>query len=280
MDIAFAGFAALLILLLVGWQSALMAKAEPARRAQQDALIAAKAHQMAAAPRPTDPFNRFVDVLRRRKWMRRGLSGLSGIAFVLAIALIGFPFYTNLVQDRIQQRLSRELASPALRQAYLERRVAEGDSLTRIQIPAIDVDVVVVEGTGPDALRAGAGHYRSTPLPCENGNVAIAGHRTTYGRPFANLDLLKAGDQITLTTPIGKCTYAVGTTPKGRSALDDKDTAFVVDPSDTGVVANSSSPMLTLTTCHPKGSAAKRLVIQAALVPTSASTSPPPTGGA
>jgi sortase A len=275
MDNVVAAAAAVLILLLVAWQAALLNKAEPVRRAHRAALVTARAQAMAASPAPTDPFGRFVDVLRRRPWMRRGLSGVSGLAFVVAIALIGFPFYTNLVQDRIQQRLSHELASPELRQAYLERRVAEGDSLTRIQIPSIDVDVVVVEGTGPDALRAGAGHYRSTPLPCENGNVAIAGHRTTYGRPFANLDLLEQGAQIILTTPIGSCTYTVNKTPTGRHALDDKSSAFVVDPTDVGVVANSSAAMLTLTTCHPKGSAAKRLVVQASLVKTPAAAPAP-----
>ena len=280
MDIVFAAVAAALILLLVAWQAALLQKAEPRRRAERNALVTARAHKMATSAAPTDPFGRFVDVLQRRPWMRRGLSGASALALVVAIALIGWPLYTNLIQDRIQQRLSRELASPELRQAYLERRLAEGDSLTRIQIPSIDVDVVVVEGTGPDALRAGAGHYRSTPLPCENGNVAIAGHRTTYGRPFANLDLLEAGAQITLTTPIGSCTYTVSSTPKGRNALDSKSTAFVVDPSDVGVVANSSTAMLTLTTCHPKGSAAQRLVVQAALVPSTATGTPAPTGDA
>jgi sortase A len=280
MDIVFAAVAAALILLLVAWQAALLQKAEPRRRAQRSVLVAARAQKMATSAPPTDPFGRFVDLLQRRPWMRRGLSGASALALVVAIALIGWPLYTNMIQDRIQQRLSRELASPELRQAYLERRLAEGDSLTRIQIPSIDVDVVVVEGTGPDALRAGAGHYRSTPLPCENGNVAIAGHRTTYGRPFANLDLLEAGAQIILTTPIGSCTYTVNTAPQGRNALDGKDTAFVVDPTDVGVVANSSTAMLTLTTCHPKGSAAQRLVIQAALVPSAAAATPAPSGGA
>ena len=120
-----------------------------------------------------------------------------------AVGTIGYPFYTNLLQDRIQSRLDRQLASPELRQAYLNRNVQVGDSLTRIKIPDIDVDVVVVEGTTASALRAGAGHYPDTPLPCEIGNVAIAGHRTTYGRPFHNLDLLKVGDEITLETPIG-----------------------------------------------------------------------------
>ena len=115
---------------------------------------------------------------------------------------------------------------PRLRQAYLERRIQVGDSLTRIKIPAIDVDVVVVEGTSASALRAGAGHYPSTPLPCEQGNVGIAGHRTTYGRPFNNLDLLAPGDLIVLETPIGICTYKVSEPYR------------IVAPDDMSVVGN------------------------------------------
>ena len=72
---------------------------------------------------------------------------------------------------------------------------------------------MVVEGTGASALRAGAGHYPNTPLPGEEGNVAIAGHRTTYGKPFANLDRLKPGDEIILETPVGKYTYKVSRDP-------------------------------------------------------------------
>src|SRR3546814_693306 len=129
------------------------------------------------------------------------------------------------------------------------------DSLTRLIIPAIEVDVVVVEGTTASALRAGAGHYADTPLPCEIGNVAIAGHRTTYGRPFHNLDLLEVGQQITLETPIGDCTYEVNRDP------------FVVSPTQTEVVANTpDEATLTLTTGHPKGSARQRLIVKATLV--------------
>ncbi len=62
-------------------------------------------------------------------------------------------------------------------------------------------------------MRAGAGHYPDTPLPCEDGNVGIAGHRTTYGKPFANLDQLGPGDTIILETPIGSCTYEVTKQP-------------------------------------------------------------------
>ncbi|MFP5256421.1 MAG: class E sortase [Acidimicrobiia bacterium] len=202
-----------------------------------------------------DPFSRLVGVLRTRSWARMALTTLSIGLLVGAVATVGYPFYTNLLQDRIQSDLDRQLASPELRQAYLDRNIGVGDSLTRIVIPDIDVDVVVVEGVTASALRAGAGHYPNTPLPCEIGNVAIAGHRTTYGRPFHNVDLLAPGSEITLKTPVGSCTYEVTQEP------------FVVAPDQTEVVANTpDEATLTLTTCHPKGSARQRLIIKATLV--------------
>jgi len=176
---------------------------------------------------------------------------------VVGVGLLAYPFATNLYQDRIQSRLDRQLASPELQQAYRERRVQTGDSLTRIQIPRIGVDVVVVEGTTASALRAGAGHYPSTPLPCEAGNVAIAGHRTTYGKPFANIDRLTTGDLIILKTPIGACTYEVSRPP------------YVVDKSDFTPVQAPRDPTareLTLTSCHPKGSAKQRIIVKARFV--------------
>src|SRR5205085_11331421 len=156
---------------------------------------------------------------------------------------------TNLYQSRVQSNLRHQLASPELRQAYQNRSLRVGDSLTRIKIPKIGVDVVVVEGTSASALRAGAGHYPETPLPCEQGNVAIAGHRTTYGKPFANVDRLKAGDVVVLETPIGACTYTVSRAP------------FIVAPDDFSVIDPTRDRELTLTSCHPKGSAAHRIII-------------------
>jgi len=191
--------------------------------------------------------------LRQHRSARIGLSSVSGLLLLGAVAMLGYPLYTNLYQARVQQRLDRQIVSPELEQAYRERRVGTGDALTRIRIPAINVDVVVVEGTTSSALRAGAGHYPNTPLPCETGNVAIAGHRTTYGKPFRNVDLLKPGDDIILETPIGACTYKVARPP------------YVVAPNDGSVIAASPAPVLTLTTCHPKGSAKQRLIIRADL---------------
>jgi len=167
--------------------------------------------------------------------------------------MLAYPVYTNVYQSRVQSRLDRQLASPEIKQAFQDRRVETGDSLTRIRIPAIDVDVVVVEGTSPSALRAGAGHYPQTPLPCEKGNVAIAGHRTTYGRPFSNLDRLRVGDEIILETPVGTCVYEVERAP------------FVIAPTDFSVLEPTANATVTLTTCHPKGSARQRLIVKGAL---------------
>ncbi len=192
-----------------------------------------------------------IELLRTKPWARRGISALSVVLLLGGVALVGYPFFTNVWQSRIQSQLDRQLASPELEQAYRARAVETGDSLTRIRIPALDVDAVVVEGVTPSALRAGAGHYPQTPLPCEAGNVSIAGHRTTYGKPFGNIDRLKAGDTIELTTPIGGCVYQLTKAP------------FVVEPTDMSVLEATGDRTVTLTTCHPKGSAAQRLIVQA-----------------
>ena len=206
------------------------------------------------APAQSDaPARGPAGLIRRRRWARHSLSALSSVLLVVAVGMLGYPLYTNLYQGRVQSRLERELVSPDLEQAYRAGRLGTGDPLTRIKIPAISVAVVVVEGTTASALRAGAGHYPQTPLPCEAGNVGIAGHRTTYGRPFHDLDRLKVGDRITLVTPIGECTYVVQRAP------------FVTHPTDVGVIEPTAQSTLTLTTCHPKGSAKQRLIVRALL---------------
>ncbi|MBW3547996.1 MAG: sortase [Actinobacteria bacterium] len=202
---------------------------------------------------PAGPADRAAGALSKRKNLRRLLSGLSVVMLLVAVGVLGYPFYTNLYQGRVQDGLQDQLATPELKEAYTAGTVAVGESLTRLKIPSLGVDTVVVEGTTLSALRAGAGHYVDTPLPCEPGNVAIAGHRTTYGRPFHNLDRMKPGDEIILETPVGSCTYVLSKAP------------FIVEPTDFSVVSATPGGMLTLTTCHPKNSDRERLIVQADL---------------
>jgi len=124
----------------------------------------------------------------------------------------------------------------------------------------VHVNVMVVEGTTLAALQAGAGHYEGTPFPCEQGNVGIAGHRTTYGRPFNKIDEMRAGDTVDLITPFAKCTYQV------VPAFDGHPNPWVVLPTDFGVVGQAGAlgtgKWLTLTSCHPKGSDSHRIVLR------------------
>jgi len=128
-----------------------------------------------------------------------------------------------------------------------------GSPVGTIDIPKIGLSMVVVEGTDEIRLQQGPGHYPGTPLPGQSGNVAIAGHRTTYLHSFCNLNELITGDPIIITTTQGQFQYGV----IGSQ---------VVSPDDVAVVAPTPTPQLTLTTCNPRFSASQRLVVHAALV--------------
>lgn len=203
--------------------------------------------------------DRIVEALANNSRARRGITATAIVLIAAAVATLGYPVYTDLYHNDLQGKLSKELGSGPIRQAYLDGTLKAGESVTRLQIPKLGVNVVVVQGIDTNSLRAGAGHYPDTPLPCQIGDVAIAGHRTTYGKPFANIDRLDPGDRIVLTTPIGSCIYEVSRSP------------FVVLPGDWAVVSNTPDQFeLTLTACHPKGSASHRIIIKASMISSAA----------
>jgi sortase A len=125
-----------------------------------------------------------------------------------------------------------------------------GDALAKIEIPRIGVSDIVVAGVETGDLKRGPGHFPDTPLPGQLGNAAIAGHRTTYGQPFRNVDKLQVGDEIRMTTLSGVFVYKV----TGQA---------IVEPSEYQVVAttNPNVANLTLTSCHPVFTAQQRIVI-------------------
>jgi sortase A len=132
--------------------------------------------------------------------------------------------------------------------------VSEGDPIARIEIPGIGVNDIVVAGVGVRDLQKGPGHFPDTPLPGQLGNAAIAGHRTTYGQPFRNVDKLRAGDEIVVTTLAGRFVYRVTGTQ-------------IVSPSDYQVVATTRPDVaeITLVSCHPVWSAAQRIIVTGVL---------------
>ncbi len=132
--------------------------------------------------------------------------------------------------------------------------VPEGDPTARIVIPKIGLDKIVVEGVSLADLKKGPGHYPDSPLPGQEGNAAIAGHRTTYGKPFNRIDELEPGDEITITTVQGEFTYIV------KEQL-------IVSPSAVEVLEDKGDNRLTLTSCHPEYTSRQRIVVVSELAP-------------
>lgn len=132
--------------------------------------------------------------------------------------------------------------------------VPAGGAIEHLVIKSIGVDKYVVEGTDEADLRRGPGHYTGTAYPGQVGNAAIAGHRTTYGAPFFELNKLTVGDAIDITDLNGRTwVYLVSQAP------------IVVNPDDVSVLDPTPFPQLTLTTCNPIFSASTRLVVFARL---------------
>ncbi|MCB1041202.1 MAG: class E sortase [Acidimicrobiales bacterium] len=143
-------------------------------------------------------------------------------------------------------------ASPAGAPAGLPRPT-EGDPVAIVRIPSIGVTRTIVEGITVAQLRRGPGHYPETPLPGQAGNVAIAGHRTTYGQPFHNIDKLAPGDEIRFETLQGDFTYVVAETR-------------IVEPTQVEVLDDYGDDRVTLIACEPKYSAAKRIIVVGNLI--------------
>jgi sortase A len=155
-----------------------------------------------------------------------------------------------------EQRALEKIPDPKRRLAFraraLRRQLTAGDPMGRILIPEIGVSDVFVQGTGTGDLRKGPGHYPATPMPGERGTVAIAGHRTTYGAPFRNVDKLHRGDRIELRMPYARFMYRVERTK-------------IVPPTELSVTDRVAHDRLVLSACHPLYSAAQRIIVFARL---------------
>jgi len=215
--------------------------------------------------------------------MRRALRSLSTVLIVVGALLLAdavatllwqeplSAIYGHVQQGKLEDRLSAIERAPlaaldqralsrldarrrlAFAARALARRSEPGDPLGRIRIPEIDLSEVFVEGTGAAELRTGPGHYPATPLPGQRGTIGIAGHRTTYGAPFHDVDELRRGDRIELAMPYGRFTYRVERTR-------------IVPPTAIEVTDRVGYDRLVLSACHPLYSAAKRIVVFARLI--------------
>jgi sortase A len=183
---------------------------------------------------------------------------------VLILLFVAYQLWgTNLAESRSQDTLRKtfKIIPGEVDPSKELPPSPEGEAIAVIKLPAIGVEKLVVEGVGVSDLKKAPGHYPGTPLPGQPGNAAIAGHRTTYGAPFNQLDKMKPGDPVIVSTKQGTFEY-------------DVTELKVVSPSEVKVLDPTTDNRLTLTTCHPRYSATQRLVLVAALKGAAAAPTP------
>lgn len=148
-----------------------------------------------------------------------------------------------------------EDAAPApARQPSFHRTQQSGVEVSRIRIPAIDLDETIRSGIALSVIDRGVAQWAGTSAPGGSGNVVLAGHRTTHSRPFWGLDKLDNGDLVYVEDGSGfEVMYMVSD-------------SFVVEPDELWISYDVGKPIVTMFACHPRGSARYRIVVQADLV--------------
>jgi len=190
------------------------------------------------------------------------LSGLRrniGLLLMLAgVSVLSLPLVLYVQGTRSQRTLERQWEEASPPPAKTEARPTlktapvKASPTTKLVIPRIGLEAVVVEGTTPQALSKGPGHFANTARPGESGNCCIAGHRNIYGSWFRRLDRLSTGDKVVLRRQDTEFVYRV----------TDK---FSTRPDDLSVLAQTSAPTLTLITCTPVPKPRYRMILVAEL---------------
>ena len=140
--------------------------------------------------------------------------------------------------------------SPTRDAVAWRRSTKRGEAIARLRIPRLGLTKVIVNGTDHDSLKRGPGRYLGSAMPGEGELVYVAGHRTTYGAPFSQIDKLRKGDRIFLQLPYGTFEYAV----TGHR---------IVASTETSVLKSKGREQLALQACHPRFFASHRYIAYA-----------------
>ncbi|HEU5363316.1 MAG TPA: class D sortase [Gaiellaceae bacterium] len=195
------------------------------------------------------------------------------LAWVIVVWRWQDPFtaiYTHIQQSRLEHRYEqrakafRPHIAPTQDAATVEREVARaaaayrrtlhtGDPVGRLKIGRIGLSMVVVQGTDHETLKKGPGHYVQSGVPGEGHLIYVAGHRTTYLAPFADINDIRVGDYVTFSVPYGTFTYRVRR-------------HYIVPADELSVLRDHGRELLRLQACHPRFFATHRYIVDAALV--------------
>ncbi|HEY7406377.1 MAG TPA: class D sortase [Candidatus Angelobacter sp.] len=176
---------------------------------------------------------------------------------VIGIALLGYVGSQYWSMYRSQKNLEAEWERQAATvNTPAQAALSPDQMLTRVIIPKINMDAIVVEGASRKDLSEGPGHMKETAMPGETGNAVITAHRDTF---FRHIYELVKGDQIQVRRNGRVFTYEV----TGKR---------IVEPDDVSVLKQTAGQRLTLITCYPTyyiGPAPQRLVVFSKLIDSS-----------
>ncbi|HSN44445.1 MAG TPA: class E sortase [Propionibacteriaceae bacterium] len=198
----------------------------------------------------------------------RGIAALLGeLLITIGVVLVLFVgwqlFWTDVVSDADAGQVVTAIEQDPAGTQWVQPKLAKlGDAFAIVRIPRFGAKFArpLYEGTTRDVLMRGIGHYDRTGLPGTIGNFAMAGHRTTYGKPFNQIDKLVSGDVVLVET---RNTYYVYRVTSHQ----------IVPPTQVSVLypvpdepeAKATVATLTMTSCHPEFSARERFIVHAQL---------------
>jgi sortase A len=184
---------------------------------------------------------------------------LSYLLIVVGLCIVGYAGW-QIVDTKMQTSTSlveaKEIVeSPPNKEIYKEEdgtyKPPIGEAVGVLQIPKLNADLPIVEGTDPDDLEKGVGHYKGSYYPTENGQIVLSGHRDTVFRKAGELEI---GDSLQIALPYGNFEYEITETK-------------IVEPDDLGIITlQNEKEELILTTCYPfsyVGNAPQRYIIYA-----------------
>lgn len=188
------------------------------------------------------------------------LRKLSVFLMIIGIGIIGYAGYqlvlTNMLQKESLAEAQEILTSTDDVDNYKNFSPNVGDTIGILDIPKIDAELPIVEGTDEDELEKGVGHYKSTVFPSENDQILLSGHRDTVFRRMGELEI---GDILTVKVPYGEFSYEI------------VETRIVSADDRTVIKSTAPDEVLTVSTCYPfnyVGSAPDRYIINALPVDT------------
>lgn len=185
----------------------------------------------------------------------RKLALLFMIAGIVLLSIGGYQLYKINAAEKAAAEEARAFLNEATESDDVSQEPIDflpeiGQAIGFLHIPALDAELPIVEGTDPEELEQGVGHYRGSAFPKQGDQIVLSGHRDTV---FRGMGDLVNGDRFIVELPYGEFEYEM---------VDSK----IVEADDTTIIKSTSEEELVVTTCYPfhfVGNAPQRYIIYA-----------------